>query len=382
MWNNTKLALLASLIFVAGCKKDKDDIIPQPPIQNNSAYIHDIDATPLFARVNDATGRTSEEFIRAVGRPARFLTDFYGYQALRLTSPERIKRDFVPKYAQVVREDNNVLELKFNSGWNGTFYSNTAMRIRAFNTYTVPIDHFYASGATFRDFLPRLEEFRDIIRREGLESRYLIPNPDYELELDTEAKLPQLRPAPVIRGDEINTFPSQTNAILILPDEHGNESIYNGLYTALSNADIYDWFALEMMNERLQGDVNTFLSAPEGSDAFLKAKKALLDYYDTAWNQYFPGTRENNNYFRLIDLARRKGKRVYALEKVDNLNFFFRYGEFPFGLYVRNNGWAKNLPATGRGIVFGGSAHFEGPGAVNTQDFVHLYHPELRIYKN
>ena len=318
-----------------------------------------------------------------VGQPARFLTDFYGYQALRLTSPDRIKRDFVPKHAQVVRQDNNVLELRFNSGWNGIFYSNTAMKIRAYNTYTFPIDHFYASGATFREFLPHLEEVRDIIKREGLESIYLIPNSDYDLEVETQNKLPQLTAAPLIRGTDLQTFPAQTNAIIIVPDLHGNLGIYNGLYSALEEADTYDWFALEMLNERLQRDLDVFLSAREGSDAFIKAKNALLDYYDTSWNQHFRVTyasREDNHYFRLIDLARRKGKKVYALEKVHPLFFGFRYSEDPFGLFVRNNGWAKNIPATGRGIIFGGSAHFEAPRAANFQDFVHLYTPQRRIY--
>lgn len=52
----------------------------------------------------------------------------------------------------------------------------------------------------------------------------------------------------------------------------------------------------------------------------------------------------------------------------------------PFGLYVRNNGWAKNIPVVGRGVVFGGLKHFELPGAVNFQDFVHQNTPGRLIY--
>lgn len=167
-------------------------------------------------------------------------------------------------------------------------------------------------------------------------------------------KLPRLTPTPIIRGTDLQTFPSQTNAILLVPDVHGDLGIYNRLYSVLEDGATYDWFALEMMSDKLQGAIDSYLSAPEGSDAFLKAKKALLDYYDVAWNQHFKVTyasREDNHYFRLIDLARRKGKKVYALEKVSELFFFFRYGEDPFGLYTRNNGWAKNLPGgKGRGF--------------------------------
>jgi len=384
MWNKTKFALLASLIWVAGCKKDNENIAPQPPIENDTKYTHEIDLLSLLGRVVDATtGDVSVEFLNAVGKPAPYYTDLYGYQALRLTSAEKIKRDFVPKHAQVIKEDANTLELKFNSGWTGKFYINTAMKIKGFNTFTVPIDHFYAGGATHREFLANLEEFRGIIKREGWESTYLIPNPDYALEVDTEKKLPQLMPAPIIRGTDLQTFPSRTNAILLVPDRHGDRGIYNRLYTALEDGATYDWFALEMMSDKLQGAIDIYLSAPEGSDAFLKAKKALLDYYDAAWNQHFKVTyasREDNHYFRLIDLARRKGKKVYALEEVSELFFFFRYGEDPFGLYVRNNGWAKNLPAGGRGVVFGGLAHFERTGAVNFQDFVHNDSPTRLIY--
>jgi len=137
------------------------------------------------------------------------------------------------------------------------------------------------------------------------------------------------------------------------------------------------------MSDKLQNDINTYLSAKEGSNDFVKAKNAILDYYDKYWNQHFKvkyALREDNHYFRLIDLARRKGKKVYALEKVDSLFMIFRYSEDPFGLYVRNNGWAKNIPAGGRGVIFGGLNHFEKPGAVDFQDFVHHYSPERRIY--
>jgi hypothetical protein len=384
MLNTTKIAVLAALLMVAGCKKDSENITPEAPTENSAKYTHEIDILPLLGRVLDpTTGDVSEEFLKAVGKPATHYTDFYGYQALRLTSAERIKRDFVPKYAQVLKEDANTLELKFNSGWTGKFYINTAMKIKGYNSYTVPVDHFYAGGETFAAFLANLEEFRGIIKREGWESTYLIPNPDYALEVDTENKLAPMTAAPILRGAELQTFPSQTNALILVPDTHGNLDIYNQLYTALENGETYDWFALEMMSEKLQGTLDTYLSAPEGSEAFLKAKKALLDYYDTAWNQHFKVTyasREDNHYFRLIDLARRKGKKVYALEKVSELFFFFRYGEDPFGLYVRNNGWAKNIPAGGRGVVFGGRAHFERAGAVNFQDFVHQYTPDRRIY--
>jgi hypothetical protein len=375
------------MIWLVGCKKDKKDesVTPQvssPPVENNSKYTHEIDIESLLSRVSNAEGKISEDFLVAVSKPEMYYTDFYGYQALRLTSAENIKKDFIPKHAELVKEDENTLELKFNSGWTGKFYINTKMVIRAYNTFNIPVDHFYAGGATYQEFLTNLEEFRGIIKKEGLENRYLIANPDYDLEVETATKLGKLTTVKVLQKSEVSGLSNQSDAIGIYPDAHGDLELYEDISSILEKGD-YDWFGMEMMSAALQPDIDTYLTAPEGSPAFIKSKNALLDYYGEFWNQHFKVTYaspEENHYFRLIEIARKKGKKVYGLEKVGEYFIPFRYGEDPFGLYVRNNGWAKNIPAEGKGVVFGGLPHFLKPGAVNFQEFVNGYYPGRPIY--
>ena len=83
--------------------------------------------------------------------------------------------------------------------------------------------------------------------------------------------------------------------------------------------------------------------APEGG---LREVRALDRQVISAWlvHQHFKVTyasREDNHYSRLIDLARRKGKKVYALEEISDLFFIFRYGEDPFGRTSGTTGGLK-----------------------------------------
>ena len=58
----------------------------------------------------------------------------------------------------------------------------------------------------------------------------------------------------------------------------------------------------------------------------------------------------------------------------------FRYGEVDFGGAVRSYWWAKRAPAKGRGILFGGSAHFNSAKPVNVQDFIIMLQPNRPVF--
>ena len=82
---------------------------------------HDIDLRKSLPRFLTAQGFLDPKFAEATAKPSPYLTDFYGVQALRDLTKESLKRDFVPKFAEVVAEDGNTLELKFKNGYMGKF---------------------------------------------------------------------------------------------------------------------------------------------------------------------------------------------------------------------------------------------------------------------
>ena len=92
-------------------------------------------------------------------------------------------------------------------------------------------------------------------------------------KVETENKLPQLTPAPVIRGTDTQTFPSQTNAVLMVPDRHGDLEIYNRLYTDLENDETYDSFVPEMLNGKLQGNLTSSCQPRKAVRLFSRQKK-------------------------------------------------------------------------------------------------------------
>ena len=68
------------------------------------------------------------------------------------------------------------------------------------------------------------------------------------------------------------------------------------------------------------------------------------------------------------------------MRDMDSTEFLiFRYGESNFGASVRSRHWALSVPDQGRGIMFGGSAHFTANRSSNVQDFLHLRNKNLSL---
>lgn len=129
-----------------------------------------------------------------------------------------------------------------------------------------------------------------------------------------------------------------------------------------------------MYEQSAQPLIDAYLAAPEGSQALVDAKRALLD---VSWKGKFasePGP-DDNHYLRLLEVCRTRKLRAYGLD-IDRLYDLWGHGETPFGSMVRNSFWADALPKTGRGVIFGGSAHFRGTASVGgrpllfVQDFL------------
>lgn len=339
------------------------------------------DLGPLIKRAANPKGYGYDPgFLALISKADPYYTDFFGIQALKDVTKQRIKHDFVPRYAAVTKDLDNSLELTFKAGWTATFYVNSSLEIMGMS---VPFDHVYIGGDTYGEVKNHLDEFRQILKAQKLEDRYLVKNPYYAEELETQERLDAKDNASVMvtADPDLKEFSQQKAAVLIYPDAvHGDYAAFKDFYNLLKTAD-FDWLALEALPSTMHKTLNTFIDAKDGSAEYISARKTLLDALSNGWDKRFglKVSPEQGPFFTLLELMRERKKHVYGLDAPLEYTVF-RYGETPFGGAVRGDLWARSVPVTGRGIVFGGSAHFMMPEAVNFQDFLHLRNPEMKFY--
>ena len=178
-------------------------------------------------------------------------------------------------------------------------------------------------------------------------------------------------------------FQTALNAVMFYPDPvHGDLSFFTKFMEALNTTDI-DWLGMEMLPSSMQETLDTFCNASNSSTEYISARNNLTTYFLNAWTHYFRlniTAGEDSPYFKAIDIVRQKKGRVYGLD-LDNINFIlFRYGESSFGASVRSLNWANSVPTKGKGIVFGGSAHFTSDKPINVQDFLAVRDKSIRLF--
>ena len=351
----------------------------KPQYTSDGRFIDVPDLAPIIKRVSTPQGIVDPEFNRLVEKPSRYYTDFYGIQALKNADREQVLRDFVPKYASLGSQDEHSFELRFKSGWTARFYPHSALKIQ---TAVLPYDHMYASGATFTEFLQHLAEFRAILRKENLESVYLIPNEHYRDELVVYDQMRKNPPAAqVIYDPQLTAFSRQSNAVMIYPEVvHGNLAGYQKFTSFLGAHKDFTWTGMEMLTSSLQPALDAYSTAPENSPKFAEARRKIVQYFSTAWQVGKPTSGEDNEYFKIVELLRRDHAHVYGLESASLAWIVFRYGQTPFGAAVRSYLWSKQVPLTGRGIVYGGSGHFTDSQSINFQDFLRLRNRSVTFY--
>ncbi len=343
--------------------------------------VHEPDFKKMVPKFLTPQGFMDPKFSDAVAKPSPYLTDFFGIQALANTTKEGIKRDFVPKFAEVVAEDENTVELKFKSGYSGKFYPNSIFKAVG---QVVPNDHVEISGDTWQELQKNLDDFRGILRANKLEKRYLIPNPFYKEELIVAKNMAaKIRPAQVITSPTLAEMQNESNAVLLYGEGvHGNIPGYEKFKADVLDRYQFDWLGLESITPSQQKDLDVFVKAANGSPEYIRSRKALTDYFTTAWNgrDGKPTTGEENYYFKIVDQMRAKKTRVVGIEASTLPYLFFRYGENKFGGAVRSLQWAKALPKKGRGLVFGGNAHFNAATPINFQDFLKILNPKAKVF--
>lgn len=364
------LFLFASTLNVYSQFKYEDSDLP---------YVHTLDFMRLVTRVINPNGYGYDStYLEMISKPSKYLTDFIGIFPVQKVSKDRIKNDLVPGYAKVLSETDSTVELEFTGGWKAIWYYNCAFSFRGMRVNYPHIDFYDAK--TFQEFLSYEGELISILEEEKLTGVYLLTNPYYELELKVDKILTSNASKAKTRVDSLGTrFQECKDCVFIVPDNvHGNIERYNELVSILEEQE-FDWFGLEMLNVLVQDDLEILMTHREGSKKYEKAKKVIQENIWVRFEEDKQQGPDENNYYKLLMMVKEKGKMAYALDMYLDY-ILFRNGETKYGAKVRNYIWASSVPGRGKGIVFGGGAHFHGDELGNFQDFYKISNPESEIF--
>ncbi|MCE9625320.1 MAG: hypothetical protein K8R69_07720 [Deltaproteobacteria bacterium] len=264
--------------------------------------------------------------------------------------------------ARKIHHGKSEIEVIFDSGRKATI-------VMASKTQIKKVEYTDANGDY--SLLARLE-FLQVFRDANLFEKFFSKNAYYAEEGEVWQKLY----SPIVTSTEVPVWSLKKakrdywKGILLFPDLHGNKTRYQELYHMLSEETL-DWFALEMLSYKLQASVDEFLSEPERSEKYRQAKKRLQNYLQPFWSPYFKQFKDpdDNPYYRLLVLCRKRKIRVVALDSVATYSATSQTLS-PLTVGTRNRVWAEHIPEEGRGIVYGGEAHFTRDRKARVQDFL------------
>jgi hypothetical protein len=328
---------------------------------------------------------SQKKYWAAFSFPKPFLTDYYGLHCFNRLKKERVLRDFVPLYAEILTQTDKSARLRFKDGFSFDFHFGKNLVSNA-KIIEDSCDFAWTVSETVEDLIDSLNGLQNLLSKTGLEKEYLLPNPFFLMEKTLVIREKSLIPPAHFQKDpDLSLFSKDLNGIVFIPDGvHGNIERYEQLYRVL-NEHRMDWFAIEMFTSTKQKALDTFIFGQEDSLEFLASRKALIE---ASWKGKFPDEDhehpEQNRYFKLIELCRQQGIRVIGMESGDKSYVLWGHGETPFGVGVRNVIWAKTIPTIGKGVVFGGSAHFIDPlnpqKNSHVQDFIQEIRPNTQFY--
>lgn len=332
--------------------------------------------------------------------PSLYLSDFFGLQRIKDVPAADILKNFAPAGATAVAK-GPVPSLRLPNGYTVSFYIHCPIVIDG-NPNGVPLSFIEVSDfhPTFKDRYAALSDFLQLLEKMALNNKYLVRNPYAALEkkaaIDLKSETrprpqgwPQLTPeeraAEKVRM--LAGYERARRGILLFGDTHGSEESYAAVWDYLtarpSSPPRIDWIGLEMLTRDQQPLLDDFLLRPDGSPEFRAAESKLQDYFRGSWDKRFaqPGDPGEGHYYRIVRWARLHKVRVYALDAPWEYTLF-RYGEFPLGATVRNMIWAEVVPLKGKGLIYGGSAHFVAlPTTPFTfQDYIKRRHPQTRLF--
>lgn len=159
--------------------------------------------------------------------------------------------------------------------------------------------------------------------------------------------------------------------IWLVPDSHGDKQRLQFLVDTVRARKV-DWLALEMIPHTHQKWLDQFMKYPVNSPQFAKAKSELDNVLDGWESKFKDGLKP---YHDLLLSCKRSGVRVYGMDCSSEYHMQSPMSD-KLVVGTRNLIWAKQVPTKGKGIVFGGYAHFQGADGIQVQDFLRARFPK------
>jgi hypothetical protein len=335
-----------------------------------------VDFQVIIKRVQKYIARLDELTMQ----PDPYLTDFFGYQVMKSVPYDQMIADLIPEHGVLQEKTSEGSTIRLRKGSLFDFRDNIKLSINGSITSSGSFAIYSAKNDEETDFIAGMLELRSILHGDKLKDRYLVPNPYFRIEQVVRPLLPAPKVSFQGRTD-LENFGTSQNAVQIIPDNHNKKDGYNFVMEKVTASEV-EWLAIEMLSVDLQKELDSFLKEPENSAAYQKGRQALLHYYESAWHSRFGTVEESpekNPYFLLLELARKDKKSVYALD-AEQAYIGFRFGEQSLGHVTRNVIWANAVPTAGRGIVFGGGAHFTDFSSCTMIDFLKKRNPKVEIF--
>lgn len=222
-----------------------------------------------------------------------------------------------------------------------------------------------------------LRDFIALLRATGKLGHFVSENPYFAYEQKVHRHL-QDRSLQADVTPVHPDLPANISGVLIVPDRDHGAYYYVAKLLHYLGEQAWDWLGLEMVPHTLQGAVDSYLGAEKGSVEFTRARQSLIDFFSVAWVQIQGMTGERSPYLQVLDLCKARGIPVIALDVA------YAYGQATnhAALLIhgtRNLFWAERLPTAGRGIVFGGQAHFQSDLTHPGMSAQHGYYRGLRV---
>lgn len=319
-----------------------------------------IDIGSLISRVINRSGFGLDSLYNEyISKSSPYYGDFYGLQVIQNVAREDIRKDF----KMVSETDSSITVMAGRNTF--TIFDRKYPMIAGI---TIPYPYIIYDGKDYREFIKNKEAFCGWLEFNKLSDKYLIRNEYYNEEFCVESNWH----TNTIEVMKDTVLEKTRNCIHIYMDRvHGDSIAFENFLSFIRKYD-FDWIGLEMMDRKMQTTIDEFIFSDENSTEYRSSKEKLYEYYSSGWIKHFKHeytSFEDNPFCRLMVLLRNKRMKVYAMEDSNEMFLLFRNGETLFGGAVRSAMWAKDLPTKGRGLIFGGSAHFTNKRGINFQDF-------------
>lgn len=180
---------------------------------------------------------------------------------------------------------------------------------------------------------------------------------------------------------DIGKFLKSDDGVLLVPDVH-SFAAPQAFVEQMMNDPAIKWVAIEAA-EDCQGDCTRFIEST--SDASVGSFPDLNDYQKhqnfVREDKISPDSEkfDDKTFLGLVEAAKKTGKKLIFMDASRNYMRGWSVTDRTH-FFTRNKVWSEKIPEKGRGVVFGGAAHFYVDSNMNVQDFLRASTPDRPIY--